>query len=353
MWRPVVPPEVPRLRILVVDDDPAYARLVAAVVLDAGYGTAALAVTGAAALASAGDADLILLDHKLPDTTGLGLLPALRAIPGQPAIILVTAHGDEALAARALRAGADDYLIKDGSLTRLLPEVIERVRRHRALAEALGAAERDLVHAERLAAIGQLNVTLRHTINNPLMAAFAETEMLLQDPGLNDEQRGALGSVKGALQRISEILERVGSLGHAQTTEYLEGVPMIDLSRRTRPMPAHAGVAVLWLPDEDLARVVASLLRHAGFAVERVPDAAALSARAIDPGVTVVVMMGNDGPGVDPLSGFRPHREHSYTMVALVPHDGAAARAAGADHVVTLPFDPGTFASELLDVMRG
>ncbi len=345
-------PESSRLHILVVDDDRAYARLVSAVVTDSGYGTAAIAATGAEALVAAADADLILLDYQLPDSTGLDLLAALRSLPSQPAIILVTAHGDEALAARALRAGADDYLIKDGSLPRLLPEVIERVRRHRALAEALAAAERDLVHAERLAAIGQLNVTLRHNINNPLMAAFAETEMLLQDPRLYEDQRTALESVKHALQRISDILQRVSSLRHDQTTEYLAGIPMIDLSRRTRPMPAHAGEAVLWLPDEDLARVVASLLRHGGFAVERVPDLATLSSRARGPGVTMVVIMGCDAAGVDPLSGFVPAGGRGYTLVALVQGDGARARVAGADHTVRLPFDPGTFVNDLLAVMR-
>lgn len=346
-------PDAPPLRVLVVDDDPAFSRLVATVIADAGYGAASVVADGASALRAARDADLILLDHQLPDATGLELLPALRATPGQPAIILVTAHGDEALAARALRAGADDYLIKDGALPRLLPEVIERVRRHRALRDTLAAAERDLVHAERLAAIGQLNVTLRHNINNPLMAALAETELLLTDPRLADDQRTAVGSVKRSLQRIGEILERVSALRHDQTTEYLEGIPMIDLSRRTRPVPAHAGEAVLWLPDEDLARVVASLLRHAGFAVERADDLGALAARARGPGVSVVVTMGSDAAGAEPLGGFVPVSGRGYCLVALVQGDGARARAAGADHVVSLPFDPGTFVSDLLAVLRG
>jgi hypothetical protein len=35
-------------------------------------------------------------------------------------------------------------------------------------------------------------------------------------------------------------------------------------------------------------------------------------------------------------------------VVALVAGEGAAARAAGADHVVSLPFDPGTFTEEIL-----
>jgi len=51
-------------------------------------------------------------------------------------------------------------------------------------------------------------------------------------------------------------------------------------------------------------------------------------------------------------AGFRPDPAHPYTLVALVHDDGTAARAAGADHVVRLPFDPGAFVDELLAVMK-
>ncbi len=57
-------------------------------------------------------------------------------------------------------------------------------------------------------------------------------------------------------------------------------------------------------------------------------------------------------PGNDPLGGFRPLSERQYTLVTLVPGNGARARAAGADHIVSLPFDPGTFTGDLLAAMR-
>jgi DNA-binding response OmpR family regulator len=343
-----------QLRVLVVDDDIAVARLLASLLERQGWARPTIVGTGAEALATAGDHDLILLDYHLPDATGLDLLPAIHARSARPAVVVITAHGSESLAAGALRAGADDYLIKDASLPELLPQVLERVRRHRALREALAAAERDLVHAERLNAIGEMNVTLHHAVNNPLMAAFAELELLAIEEGLTREQREGLAAVKAALQQIRQIVERARSLKHARTEEYAGGVRMIDLSRRTQPMAVDRGRALVALPEEDTARVVGSLLRHAGFRVERVANTDSLGAACDDPDVALVLVAGTDGSaGSDPLGGFRPSPtdRRRATVVALVAGDGTAARAAGADHVVTLPFDPGTFTSDLLAAM--
>jgi DNA-binding response OmpR family regulator len=341
-------------RLLIVDDDEATLRLVSTIVTTSGFQEPALARTGHGGLALASEADIVLLDHQLPDGTGLDFLPALQALETRPSVVLITAHGNESVAAQALRLGADDYLIKDPSLPTLLPQVLERVRRSRALQEALASAERDLVHAERLAAIGQLNVTLHHTINNPLMAASAETDLLLADrERLSPTQQESLQAIKTALQQIRDTLQRVGTLQHARTAEYLDGVSMIDLSRRTQPQPVIRGDAVIYLPDEDTARVLALLLKHAGFAVERARTRGELETLAARLGMALVVVAGSAGAGgVDPLGGFRPGGFKTYTLVALVAGDGTAARSAGADYVVSLPFDPGTFTQDLLAAMQ-
>ncbi len=348
-----MPPEARALRVLLVDDDPDFIRLLTMVLSGLGLGPPAVAGRLAAALEAAPDADLILLDHQLPDGEGLTALPALRALPHRPSVILVTAHGDESLAARALRAGADDYLIKDAALPGLLSEVIERQRRHRALRDALAAAERDLVHAERLAAIGQLNVTLHHTINNPLMAAYTELALLLDDPTLPEAHRGPVRAVREQLERIRETLERVGTLRHDRTTPYLDHVPMIDLSRRTQQIPIYIGEAVLHLPEPDTERVVAMLLRHAGFGVTRITGITELAGRASEAGVVVVLVQGSGAPGTPPLGGFHAPRDRSYRVVALVQGDPGPALAAGADRVIGLPFDPGTLTDEVLATLRG
>jgi DNA-binding response OmpR family regulator len=314
-----------------------------------GFPEPTVVMTGSEALAQTGPHDVVLLDHHLPDTTGLELLGSLRAGEGRPSVILITGNGDESLAASALRQGADDYLIKDQSLPRLLPEVIERVRRTRALRDALAAAEQDLVRAERMAAIGQLNVTLHHEINNPLMAASAEVELMLERaPG--EEERQSLESVRQALARIRDVLKRVSELDEARTSKYVGGVGMIDIS--PGPVPAarviSRGDALLFLADEDLVRVVSLLLRHAGFTVRQVSDLAALSRESDKLGIRIVVIQSAGSLGSHPLAGFRPTPGHLYTLVALVRGDGAAERAAGAGHTVSLPFDPGAFTEEIL-----
>jgi DNA-binding response OmpR family regulator len=341
----------PAPRILLVDDDPDIARLVQHILSSHGLGPAIQVTSGREALAAVGEADIVLLDQQLPDTSGLDVLDAIKSRPAPPAVVLITAHGNESLAAAALRRGADDYLAKDSALGDLLPQIVERVRRNRELRKALAAAEQDLVRAERLAAIGEMTVTLHHEINNPLMAALAEVELLLSQPGATlDQHRQGLGEVRIALQRIRDIVQRIGKLREARSKDYLRGVQMLDLERPSGEAPALSrGTAVIYVPDEDLARIVSLLLRGAGFQVERRPTVEDLLAWSERIGVRIVLVAGGaDTPGAHPLAGFVPRSDRNYLMVALVAGSGFAATAAGADHVVHLPFDPGTFTAEIL-----
>ena len=345
MVEPVLP------QILLVDDDPDIARLVQHILKSNGMRPALQVSSGRDALASLAGVDIVLLDHQLPDTSGLDVLDAIRARPAPPAVVMITAHGNESLAATALRRGADDYLAKDAALSEMLPQIVERVRRTRELRKALGAAEQDLVRAERLAAIGEMTVTLHHEINNPLMAALAEVELLLAHPGGSPEQRHqGLEEIRTALQRIRDIVLRIGQLREARSKDYLRGVQMLDLDRPHQERPAlHRGTALIYMTDEDLARIVSLLLRGVAFQVERCTSIADLQRQAERIGVALVVIAGGaDTPGAHPLEGFIPAKERDYLMVALVSGDGTAAMTAGADHVMSLPFDSGTFTGEIL-----
>ena len=132
------------------------------------------------------------------------------------------------------------------------------------------------MRAERLAAIGEMTVTLHHELNNPLMGALAEVELLLARPGQDAELTAAMEVVRTALLRMREIVKQAGDLQRADSTDYLSGLPMISLATTEAPRPVARGRAVLCAPDQELARATALLLRHAGFNVERastIPEA--------------------------------------------------------------------------------
>jgi DNA-binding response OmpR family regulator/ribosomal protein S21 len=338
-------------RVLLVDDDPDLGRLVQHVLRAHGYEPAVQVATGREALTSLTGIDIVLLDQQLPDTSGLDVLDAIRTRPAPPAVVLVTGHGNESLVAAALRRGADDYLAKDAALAELLPQILERVRRGRELRKALAAAEQDLVRAERLAAVGEMTVTLHHEINNPLMAAFADVELLLTDlSGPPENLRQGLEDIRQALRRIRDIVQRIGKLREVRSKDYLRGIRMLDLERKDREQSAvQRGTALVHVPDQDLARIASLLLRGAGFQVEHCSSITELQQSATRIGVTVILIAGGaSSPGAHPLGGFVARKDRDYLLVALVAGDGVAAAAAGADHVIHLPFDPGTFTAEIL-----
>jgi len=333
--------------VLVVEDDGTMVSMLRAILENEGYHDITVVESGLEALGLAAASDLVLLDNQLPDSTGIDLLPRLLAQPDPPSIIMVTGEGSEELAAQAMRLGAEDYLVKGPELFEGLPGLLERARRNRLLRSTKTEVERELVRAERLAAIGEMTVTLHHELNNPLMGALAEVELLLARTGNDPELKEAMEVVRTALLRMRDIVKQAGDLQRADSTDYLSGLPMISLASSDGPRPQARGRAVLCAPDQELARATALLLRHAGFNVERastIPEAEEEAAR-LD---TTLVVLSVPGNAADPLRGFHPGKDRFYALVALVPGDPGPARAAGADLVLTLPYDPSAFRGEVI-----
>jgi DNA-binding NtrC family response regulator len=84
--------------------------------------------TAEAALAwlrDGGEADVALLDLRLPGMDGLALLAAIRAERPALPCVLITGRGDEAAASQAMQGGAVDYLVKEHGYVTALPWVIE------------------------------------------------------------------------------------------------------------------------------------------------------------------------------------------------------------------------------------
>jgi PAS domain S-box-containing protein len=107
--------ELPAIRILLVEDNPGDARLIRELLVDTATAFELEHVAAlSAALARLAEAtvDVVLLDLSLPDSRGLETLETvLERAPAVPVIVL-TGMPDDDVAKRAVRAGAQDYLVK-------------------------------------------------------------------------------------------------------------------------------------------------------------------------------------------------------------------------------------------------
>jgi signal transduction histidine kinase len=68
--------------------------------------------------------DIVLTDRRLPDGDGLSLLVLIRERHLPVAVVIVTGSGDEEFVVSALKAGADDYIIKGGDYLARLPNAL-------------------------------------------------------------------------------------------------------------------------------------------------------------------------------------------------------------------------------------
>ena len=96
--------------------------------------------------------------------------------------------------------------------------------------EELRKTQEQLLEAERLAAIGQLAVSINHEINNPLCTINMSSQLLR----LELEQRAPdlierLDGIEMAVRRIMEVTQRVSKMNKLRSTEYLPNQMMIDL----------------------------------------------------------------------------------------------------------------------------
>jgi two-component system KDP operon response regulator KdpE len=118
-----------RLRILVIDDEPAMVGAVAALVGSVGHRVVA-AYDGAEALGAydAQPPDLVILDLAMPGLDGIAVCAEIRR-RGPTPIIVLSGEGEEAAKVEALDAGADDYVTKPFGKDELLARIRALSRR--------------------------------------------------------------------------------------------------------------------------------------------------------------------------------------------------------------------------------
>jgi two-component system, LuxR family, sensor kinase FixL len=86
--------------------------------------------------------DIIITDYLMPEMNGLEFLEALNREGRDIPVVMITGQGDERIAVEAMKSGAWDYLVKTADFFTLIPSVIRKVFREKALKDSVKKSER-------------------------------------------------------------------------------------------------------------------------------------------------------------------------------------------------------------------
>ena len=116
------------LNVLIVDDEPTYRIVLTQTLKGCGHTTEACE-TGddAISLLQKNKYDVVLLDYKMPGTSGINVLQWMYGIKMDIPVILITGYGSEEIALEAWKWGARDYFVKGKSDMSQLPEIVLKV----------------------------------------------------------------------------------------------------------------------------------------------------------------------------------------------------------------------------------
>ncbi|MGA2020273.1 MAG: ATP-binding protein [Candidatus Sulfotelmatobacter sp.] len=200
------------LQVLLVEDNAGDARLIREMFInerpDSFALTHLLRMSEAEIHLAKGGVDIVLLDMGLPDGHGLDTVRRAHTVAPDVPVIVLTGLDDEALAADALKEGAQDYLIKGQIENRALPRALRHaIERHRMQTEA------DLIRIHQMQFKDEFLSHVSHELRSPLSAIRQFVTILLDGLAgeLKPEQHEYMGIVlRNVIQlqaMINDLLE--------------------------------------------------------------------------------------------------------------------------------------------------
>ena len=178
--------------------------------------------------------DICMLDYRLGEDDGIGLLQAIRSKNIHTPIILLTGQGDQEVAVEAMKSGATDYLLKgklsceslinsirhgiqlhkEAELRIHTEEMLQKSHQELTVAHAelqaslnkLQTAQNQILRSEKLAGIGRLAAGVCHEILNPLNIISGHTQALQMERPDDQILLEDLGSITEEIQRIEKII---------------------------------------------------------------------------------------------------------------------------------------------------
>jgi signal transduction histidine kinase len=153
--------------------------------------------------------DLVLTDYRLPDGDGSELVSAVN---GLSPVILLTCHGNEQTAVDAMKAGAQDYVVKTASVFSGISRVVQRGIREWALIqeqkrneEERHRMQRHLLHVQKLESLGTMSGGIAHDFNNLLQSVLGNLELSLMKLPQDTPVRKLLDQASIAAERAAKL----------------------------------------------------------------------------------------------------------------------------------------------------
>ncbi len=215
------------LRLLLLEDDPVDADLVAATLSEAGLACTAHRVDTRSDFLAAldeGGYDLILADYSIPGFDGMTALSLARQQAPDIPFLFVSATIGEELAIDAMHQGATDYVLKQRlgrlvpSVQRALRERDERRDRKRA-EEALAQSERQFRQAQKMEAVGRLAGGIAHDFNNLLTVIMGYSHVLSEELGRDHPLFTKIEETQKAGERAAMLVRQLLAFSRKQPLE--------------------------------------------------------------------------------------------------------------------------------------
>jgi signal transduction histidine kinase len=219
------------LQVLLVEDNAGDARLLREMFskerADSFELTHLLRMSEAVIHLAKGGVDVVLLDMGLPDEHGLDTVRRAHAAAPSVPLIVLTGLDDEALAAEAMKEGAQDYLIKGQIENRALPRALRHaIERHRLQTET------DLIRTQQLQFKDEFLSHVSHELRSPLTAIYQFVTILLDKLAgeLNLEQHEYLQIVLTNVKQLQSMINDLLEVTRVQTGKLMIDVQCTSIS---------------------------------------------------------------------------------------------------------------------------
>ncbi|MCA9118752.1 MAG: response regulator [Planctomycetaceae bacterium] len=255
--------ETEPIRVLLIEDDAAQARLVEHLITRTQH-TFHVEWVDRLSLAiermREGELDVVVVDLGLPDSRGIATFDAVRAAnPFLPAVVM-TGTECETLAIEAVRRGAQDYIVKGQhsgpTISRAIRYAVERNR-----------LEEQLRQSQKMEAVGALASGVAHEFNNLLQAIMGYTRFALEGLPANDIRHRDLSKALEAADQATNLTRQLLNFSRhdgPKTRETSVTELIMDVADLVTPLLGDSWKLEIELPSEVITLVAdAGMLQQA------------------------------------------------------------------------------------------